>query len=317
MRRRGGYGVRPLRRCAGVAVILPPRHRRASGIIRTAPPCVANAHFSAIRASTLASHRSFSVYLSDGTRCRGAFFPGSTRLVGVYVHGFRSSVEHAKARFFLDHAVRRGYSWSHFDLPCHGRSEGRFRAFRISNALEALLEVMHKFRGAKLLLVGSSMGAWLSMLAAQRQAARSSIAAAVLVAPAFDFLPQYFQNMLRGPPADALREWKLSGARRFTDPFDNNRPYEMEFDALEDARRHSVLERPAAYPFPIRMFHGDSDEVVPIDVCEQFLAGARDSDIKLHTVAGGDHTMAAQLPLFAAEVDRQFAAFEAAQRKAG
>lgn len=284
---------------------------------RAAPICCKRPFLRGLRASTLTSHRSFSVYLSDGTRCRGAFFPGDTRLVGVYVHGFRSSVDHAKARFFLNHAVRRGYSWSHFDLPCHGRSEGRFRAFRISTALEALLDVMHRFRGAKLLLVGSSMGAWLSMLAAQRQAAKSSIAAAVLVAPAFDFLPQYFQNMLRGPPADALREWKRAGARQFTDPYDNNRAYEMEFEALEDARRHSVLERPAAYPFPIRMFHGDQDEIVPIGVCEQFLAASPNSDIKLHTVAGGDHTLSAQLPLFAAEVDRQFAAFEAAQRQAG
>ena len=65
------------------------------------------------------------------------------------------------------------------------------------------------------------------------------------------------------------------------------------------------------------MFHGDQDEIVPIGVCEQFLAASPNSDIKLHTVAGGDHTLSAQLPLFAAEVDRQFAAFEAAQRQAG
>jgi len=269
-------------------------------------------------APALKSHRdtSFSVYLSDGTRCRGAFFPGDTRLVGVYVHGFRSSVSHAKARFFRDHALARGYSWSHFDLPCHGRSEGRFRAFRVSTALEALLEVLHRMRGANLLLVGSSMGAWLTVLAAQRLASKSGIAAAVLVAPAFDFLPQYFQNMLRGPPAEALREWKRAGARRFTDPYDNNRPYEMDYAALEDARRHSVLERRANYRFPIRMFHGDQDEIVPISVCHQFQAAAPDSDITLHTVAGGDHTLGDSLPLFTAEIDRQFAAFEAAQRAA-
>lgn len=267
------------------------------------------------------SHRdtSFSVYLSDGTRCRGAYFPGKTRLVGVYVHGFRSSISHAKARFFRDHALTRGYSWCHFDLPCHGRSEGRFRAFRVSTALEAVLEVMQRLRGAKLLLLGSSMGAWLSMLAAQKVAGgRSSrIAGAVLVAPAFDFLPQYFHDLLPGPgaAADALRAWKSAGARRFTDPYDAQK-YEMEYAVLDDARRHSVLERPAAYNFPIRMFHGDRDEIVPISVCHKFQAAAPDSDITLHTVAGGDHALTAHLPLFTAEVDRRFRAFETARRQA-
>jgi len=268
---------------------------------------------------TVKSHRdtSFSVYLSDGTRCRGAYFPGKTRLVGVYVHGFRSSVGHAKARFFRDHALARGYSWCHFDLPCHGRSEGRFRAFRISTALEAVLEVMQRLRGAKLLLLGSSMGAWLSMLAAQKVGGRASrVAGAVLVAPAFDFLPQYFHDMLPGGQraSAALRAWKSAGARRFTDPYDAAH-YDMEYAVLDDARRHSVLERPAAYHFPIRLFHGDQDEIVPISTSERFVAAAPNADIKLHTVAGGDHALSDHLPLFSAEVDRQFRAFATAMRK--
>ena len=42
---------------------------------------------------------SFSVYLPDGTRCRGAYYPGDCGSVEVYIHGFHSSVEHTKARF--------------------------------------------------------------------------------------------------------------------------------------------------------------------------------------------------------------------------
>lgn len=245
---------------------------------------------------------SFSVYLSDGTRCRGAYYPGDTRLVGIHVHGFRSSVNHTKVRFFLDHALQRGYSWCNFDLPCHGRSEGRFRAFRVSTALEALLEVIHRFRGASLMLLGSSMGGWLSMLAARKLAASQSahIAGAVLIAPAFDFFAQSFQN-----EAEVMREWRRDGVRRFTDYYDN-RPYEMEYAVVEDSLRHSVLTRPSVYDFPVRIFHGDRDEIVPIGLSQRFKALSAGSDITVHTVEGGDHTLNRQLPLFAAEIDRMF-----------
>lgn len=247
---------------------------------------------------------SFSVYLPDGTRCRGAYYPGDARLVGIHVHGFRSSSDGAKARFFLDHALQHGYGWANFDLPCHGRSEGGFREFRVSNALAALVEVIQQFRGVPVMLLGSSLGAWLSMLAARKLAksAGVSIAGAVLIAPAFDFFDQYFQN----EPAEAMRQWRRDGVRRFTDHYDG-RPYELEYALVEDALRHNLLGRPGAYNFPIRIFHGSRDEIVPLSVSHRFKAMSAGSDIMLHVVEDGDHALNRQLPLIAAEVDRLFA----------
>ena len=256
------------------------------------------------------------MYLSDGTRCRGAYYPGpgagGDRLVGLHVHGFRSSVENTKARFFLDHALQRGYSWSHFDLPCHGRSEGRFSEFRVSTALEALSAVMRRFRGASLVLLGSSMGAWLAMLAARQLAASRDVRVkgAVLIAPAFDFFHHYFQN----EPAEAMRQWQRDGIRRLTDHYDN-RAYELDYAVLEDGMRHSLLERPAAYDFPIRIFHGDRDDVVPIDLSHRFKALSAGSDITLRVVKGGDHTLNPQLARIAAEVDDLFQCVRASEVK--
>lgn len=246
---------------------------------------------------------SFSVYLPDGTRCRGAYYPGDSGLVGIHVHGFRSSVAHTKACFFVDHAVRQGYSWANFDLPCHGRSEGGFRAFRISTALAALIEVIHQFRGAPVMLLGSSMGAWLSMLAARKLAnsAATVVAGAVLIAPAFDFFQHYFCN----ESADAMRQWRRDGVRRFTDHYDHQ-PYELEYAVVEDALAHGILERPGAFDFPIRIFHGERDEIVPIGLSHRFREVSAGADIKVHTIAGGDHALNGHLPLIAEAIDGMF-----------
>lgn len=210
---------------------------------------------------------------------------------------------HTKARFFLDHAVQRGYNWANFDLPCHGRSEGEFRAFRVSAALTALIEVIHQFRGAPVVLLGSSMGAWLSMLAARKlaNAAGVAIAGAVLVAPAFDFFREYFHN----EPAEAMRQWRRDGVRRFTDHYDNQ-PYELEYALVEDGLEHGILERPGAFDFPIRIFHGDRDDIVPIGLSHRFRERSAGSDVTVHTVAGSDHTLNPHLPLIAAAIDGMF-----------
>ncbi|MGR3913522.1 MAG: alpha/beta hydrolase [Gammaproteobacteria bacterium] len=254
---------------------------------------------------------SFSVYPPDGTRCRGTYCAGESRLVGIHVHGFRSSSAHRKARFFLDHALMRGYGWVNFDLPCHGRSEGRFRDFRVSNALDALLEVIGQFRGVPVVLLGSSMGAWLAMLAAQvmlKKAARSraksraaTLAGALLISPAFDFFMHYFQSQ----PGEVMRQWRRDGVRTFTDHYDGS-PYQLDFAALEDGVRHSVMERALSCDFPVRIFHGARDEVVPLALSRQFQALSPDADINVRVIKNGDHTLNAHLDLIAAEVDTLF-----------
>ncbi|MGI9310253.1 MAG: alpha/beta fold hydrolase [bacterium] len=254
---------------------------------------------------------SFSVYLPDETRCRGAYYPGDNAAVGIHVHGFRSSAEHGKSRFFLDHALRRGHSWANFDLPCHGRSEGAFKAFRLSAALAALIGVIRQFRGAPVLLLGSSLGAWLAMLAARKLASASDIriVAAVLIAPAFDFFDHYFSA-----EPQRMREWQRDGVLRFTDDYDGA-PYELEYGVVADAARHNLLTRPVGsgrYNFPIRIFHGDRDQIAPIALSHRFKAISPGADIVVRVIAGGDHSLDAHLPLIAAEVDRQFAALQGA-----
>lgn len=248
----------------------------------------------------------FSIYLPDGSRCRGAYYPGDTALVGIHVHGFRSSMNHAKAKFFLDHALQNGYSWSHFDLPCHGCSEGAFREFRISNGLAALLEVIRRFRGVPVMLLGVSMGAWLAMLAAQKlsNSAHANLVGAVLVAPAFDFLQYYFAN----EPPEVMQQWQKDGVRRFTDQYDQQ-SYELEYGVMDDGIQHSILKQPANYNFPIQIFHGDQDEVVPLQLSNEFKENSPNSDITLNVIAGGDHQLDAQRPRVAAEMDRMFAKF--------
>ncbi len=247
---------------------------------------------------------SFSVHPPGGIYCRGMYYPGTTNVIGIHVHGFRSSIDHSKAYFFRDHALKQGYTWVNFDLPCHGTSEGEFRRFQITDALAAVIDVIHKFRKNPIVLFGVSLGGWLSMLAA-RQLANSAdikIAGAVLVAPAFDFFAEFYE---KSETEEALREWRLKGVRQFFDE-DDNQPYELDYAVVEDGLKHNCLKDPICYDFPIQILHGDEDEIVPISLSHRFKALSGNSDVTLHVIKGGDHSLQTHAAQIASEIDRTF-----------
>lgn len=198
------------------------------------------------------------------------------------------------------HAKRRGCAWLRFDLSGHGASAGRFSDFRISRALadvEAALGTVPRTypsghtgadSDAPIVLVGSSLGAWLAVLAARRQPER--IAGLVLLAPGFNFLQRQFAAM--APATQA--QWRSTGTFRFASHYDESN-YELAYAAVTDAALHDVLSEPLELRCPVHIVHGDADEIVPIAVSERFLAKLSqppDSPPVIFTrVPGGDHRL--------------------------
>jgi pimeloyl-ACP methyl ester carboxylesterase len=129
---------------------------------------------------------------------------------GVFLHGFRSDCDGSKAIALAQHAEHRGYSWVRFDLSGHGRSDGDFTTFTITDAVRDVLAVLEALAPRPVVLVGSSLGGWLSVLAAQH--APQQVRAMLLIAPAFNFV----QNFLAALPAEELRRWARQGIRRFS-----------------------------------------------------------------------------------------------------
>lgn len=247
--------------------------------------------------SSLPREETFSLHAGGG-RVDGLFRDTGRDTVGVFVHGFRSSMDSTKARFFAGHAAAGGYDWLRFDLHCHGENAGSMRGFRVSRAvteLEAVLEMLGK---RQLVLVGSSVGGWLSVLAARRFTER--VKGMVLVAPAFDFIDHYFAG---DTPAE-LAKWREEGVREFTGLLDGER-FELEYGLLADARRFRVLDGEHDYPFPIHILHGEADETVPLERSRRFAGLSRHGSVELEVIENGDHSLNGHLPRLAAAIEQR------------
>jgi len=217
-----------------------------------------------------------------GTPIYGLFRDTGADPVGVFLHGFRSTLGGQKSVALAEHANRSGYSWLRFDLSGHGRSGGEFQDFRLSRALDDALAVLDMLAGRRVILVGSSLGGWLSVLAVG--ARPDLIAGMLLIAPAFNFLQSYF-GLQR---ATELAKWRERGECRFED-LQTGEPFTLPYDVLVDARAYDVLSEPVPIPCPVRILHGADDPVVPPAVSERFVDQAPSRDIQLEIISGGGH----------------------------
>lgn len=238
----------------------------------------------------------FQLSAENGDRIIGAQHETGSKAVGVFVHGFRSTRLGDKSQAFMEHAIQKGYSWRSFDLRGHGDSDGLFEAFTLSNALQDLLSVLDSIGDREILLVGSSLGGWLSLLAAQRRFPQ--IKAMMLIAPAFNFIQNFFGSL----PQRQLDAWANSGRCEFTDIYDGS-TFSLHHKILDDAKSYTKL--PTTWPnhCPVKIIHGDQDQVVSLDISRQLTERYATENIDLHVIEGGDHRLNQYIPEMCNHID--------------
>ena len=85
----------------------------------------------------------------------------------VWLSGYRSDMDSTKATALDAEAERRGLALLRFDYSGHGRSDGRLEDGTISRWLEETLALLRAESEGPQILVGSSMGGYLALLAAR------------------------------------------------------------------------------------------------------------------------------------------------------
>src|SRR5262249_28416486 len=103
----------------------------------------------------------------------------------LWLGGFKSDMGGNKARALDDWAARRGQAYLRFDYFGHGASSGAFADGTISRWLDDTLAVLDRLCDGQQVLVGSSVGAWIGLLAAR--ARPDKVKGLLLIAPAVDF----------------------------------------------------------------------------------------------------------------------------------
>lgn len=200
----------------------------------------------------------------------------------LFLGGFRSDMQGTKAVWLEDWARARGQAFLRFDYSGHGQSDGAFEDGCIGDWLADARAVLDRLVTGPVVLVGSSMGGWISLLLAR--ACPERIAGLVTVAAAPDFTERGFWAAMN----PAQREELLS-AGHVLRPSDYDTPYVITRRLIEDGRAHQVLAAPLPLPFPVRFLQGTADADVPMAWALDLLAHAEGENLRLTLVKGADH----------------------------
>ncbi|MEM9788352.1 MAG: alpha/beta hydrolase [Pseudomonadota bacterium] len=214
--------------------------------------------------------RRIAYHLTDGT--------GPTV---VFLGGFKSDMGGTKAIFLEKWARDSGRAYLRFDYSGHGESGEEFANGCIGDWFEDACAAIGLLAG-NVILVGSSMGGWISLLVARQMPER--LAGIITIAAA----PDFTEDSMWAGFSDAQKT-ELAEKGQVALPSDYGEPYVITKRLIEEGRQRLVLRDPLSLPFPVRFLQGTADADVDMSVALRLLDHAQGPDMRLTLVDGADH----------------------------
>ena len=217
--------------------------------------------------------RKIAYHLTDGTG------PGM-----VFLGGFKSDMDGTKAVHLEAWARAAGRGFLRLDYSGHGQSSGDFLEGCIGDWACDVRDTLGALTKGPQVLVGSSMGGWISLLTARAMPDR--VCGLVGLAAAPDFTEDgYWANF------DAAQRAQLDADGVVHVPSDYGEPYPITRRLIEDGRDQLVLRTPLALPFPVRFVQGTADDAVSVETALRLLDHADSPDMRLTLIDGADHRL--------------------------
>ncbi len=208
----------------------------------------------------------------------------------VWLCGYRSDMESTKAAALDAEAERLGLGLLRFDYSGHGRSGGRLEDGTVSAWLEETLAIVRARTEGPQVLVGSSMGGYLALLAARAFAQAGEegrVAGLVLIAPAIDFTEALIWERA---PEEARRALMETGAWRPPSAY-SDEPDVFTRALIEDGRKHLLLGGMIRTFCPTVVLQGMRDEAVPYAHAMTLMERLGGDPAALTLVKDGDHRL--------------------------
>jgi esterase/lipase len=203
----------------------------------------------------------------------------------VFLGGFMSDMQGTKALALEEFCKKNDYSFVRFDYFGHGESSGEFKKGTIGKWKENVLSVIDELTKGKLILVGSSLGGWLMLLATLERSER--VAGLIGIASA----PDFTEKLIFDEMTDEQKKQMQDNGEFILESEYGDDPYPISCELIEEARNHLLLDSKIEINCPIRLFHGILDADVPPDFSVQIGDLITSDNMCVNLIAGGDHRM--------------------------
>ena len=208
----------------------------------------------------------------------------------VFLPGFMSDIDGKKPQAFKQYAVKNKLGFLAIEYSGHGKSSGKFTKGNITiwsnDAKNSIKRIVKK---NKFILIGSSMGAWISLN--QFKYFENQILGFVGIGSAPEFLERLMWKKFPKKNKNEIITKGLSVIK--------NGKYEYPITAqlIKDGRKNKILSRKLKSKIKVTMVHGVKDEVVPVSFSRKVLTVFPNAKKKLVEIKNGDHSLSNKIHL--------------------
>jgi pimeloyl-ACP methyl ester carboxylesterase len=219
------------------------------------------------------------------------------KLYIIFLPGFQSDIEGKKPQAFRKYAVKNKLGFLAIEYSGHGKSSGKFTKGNISewsnDAKKSIKKIVKK---NNFILIGSSMGAWISLN--QFKYFKKQILGFVGIGSAPEFLDRLMWKRFTKEIKKEIKQKGVSIIKHGQSKFKQKKhEYPVTYQLIKDGRKNRVLSKKINFKIFITMIHGENDDLVPVSFSRKVLSIFSHARKKLVIIKNGDHSLSDKNPL--------------------
>ena len=202
----------------------------------------------------------------------------------VFLHGFMSDLEGSKPKAFYEFAKKNNLGFLALEYSGHGKSYGKFIDGNISSWSKDVKILIKKIVGNnKMILVGSSMGSWISLN--QFKYFKKKICGFLGIGSAPEFLEHLMWKKF------SIRKKKEIVKKGIINLKHGDYEYPITYQLIKDGRKNKILNKKINQNIKVTMIHGSKDKSVPVIYSKKILEIFKSKKKKLVIIKNGDHSL--------------------------
>tara|TARA_B100002052_G_scaffold236238_1_gene219645 strand:- start:4088 stop:4768 length:681 start_codon:yes stop_codon:yes gene_type:complete len=217
-----------------------------------------------------------------------------------------SDINGKKPAAFRKFAKKNKLGFLAIEYSGHGKSSGIFTKGNISEWSNDAKRLIKKIvKKNSFILIGSSMGAWISLN--QFKFFKKQIQGFVGIGSAPEFLERLMWNKFPKKIKKEIKEKGLSIIKHRDSKFKQKQyEYPVTYQLIKDGRKNKVFSKKIDLKINVTMFHGQKDEVVPVSFSRKILTLFPKAKKKIMVIKNGDHSLSSKknLKRITSELDK-------------
>ena len=213
------------------------------------------------------------------------FINNKSLITIIFLHGLMSDIKSKKAKFLKKFVNKNKINLLLFEYSGHGKSSGQFTDFSIKNWIEDSRSIVKNLiKKGKIILIGSSMGAWIGIVLIKYFHQR--IKGFIGIAPAPDFTEELIWKKLNIFEKNNIRKNKIYKLKS-----SHNNFYPITKKFIFDGKKILILNKKIKCNFPVELLHGLKDSSVPWFYSIRLIKTLISKKLNLTIIYDGDHSL--------------------------